>query len=501
MRAAAACVLNLLAVVVIIAGASLLLLYVETPDPAPFTMDASGSREKLLLSTVLKTNEHAPRALRALQNFEAGHWVAQTCARSLLIEEQARMNRSATLGPINFSHPTIGPLYARALVSTLGNQRGCHSGAPTKLREWRPRTHRSLSRVCARASEASNAYSSIALMRSRALYERTTCFVGDSVMKQLYGGLMHNLERLAMLRPQLGVAVRKLSAPDLPYVNATDCCGRKRSGWTGLNIVEGFAVHIAKEEKRVAAAEEQLRMVPTIRKRTEVHYYKHYVWSPWDAELIASNCDVVIFNIGLHYDAHSKEHRGMRMNNHPYAEDERGAMAWLANFSATAGKLALWRETLPQHFNTSDGLWSRRPAPGCVPRAGERASERQQYNNITGHAWNSLCVDDVDGMSHRCDLQNISALDEMGALGESLLGWWRANNYTAQLAAENSRQNTIARGALGVVWKWPLFHLFDGAWEYHLTNDCTHFCYVPELFNAAFETLRLVLQLAHAEAE
>ena len=454
---------------------------------------------------------HRDEALATLQAFGAGRWIPPTCARSLLAEEQARIDGGAMLGEAAAGNET----YARALVSPLGHQGGCPERTPTALRQWRPRQSGAMpgdaksSDTCARASETSNAYSSLALVR--ALYGRTTCFVGDSVTLQLYDGMKHNLERLAMLRPELGVGVRASSARDLPAVNQTDCCGRKRGWWGGLKSVEGFVVEetAARAENKTKRANPQ--KTPAL-ETTRVRYYKHYVWSPWDAELIATNCDVVLYNIGLHYSASDPKHMGR--NGHRYATDERGAMAWLANFSATPGKLAVWRETLPQHFRTPDGMYSLgdiKPEPGCVPSPLERQARldlRQLYNNVTASTWESLCPTTDHETQHRCALAPIAEMDERGALGESLLQWWRTNNYTVQLS-EWERQSTAnaARDphreesdVVGVVWKWPLFHLFDQAWEYHASpQDCTHYCYVPELFNAALESLRLVLDLADAD--
>ena len=89
--------------------------------------------------------------------------------------------------------------------------------------------------------------------------------------------------------------------------------------------------------------------------------------------------------------------------------------------------------------------------------------------------------------------------DESGEFGESLLQWWRTNKYTAQLehyAVTKKKKKKKENELVGEVWEWPVFELFDEAYEFHSSlGDCTHYCFVPELFNAAYETLRRVLDL------
>jgi hypothetical protein len=88
--------------------------------------------------------------------------------------------------------------------------------------------------------------------------------------------------------------------------------------------------------------------------------------------------DVVVMNLGLHYHAESNNRRHMLA---PALE----AMVkwWAAERAAGRAPLLLWRETGPQHFNTSDGGW---PSPGegalgmpqsrCAPLHGAKAARR-----------------------------------------------------------------------------------------------------------------------------
>ena len=452
-------------------------------------------------------------ALAALHAQTQGKWTASsTCARSLLPKERERVDGSSTVGqysPDCTPDTEASKDFARALVSTLGHQCGCNAGAPTALHEWQVREEREDS--CARTSEASNVYASLDLIRE--LRGRTTCFVGDSVTLQLYDALKHNLHRLAMLRPELDLVVRDSKSDEVPFVNSTDASrGVVRWWWGGLKKVEGFVVTSSgapnaqrSHSHNVAAAV------------TNIRWYKHYVWSPWDAELIASDCDIVLYNIALHYDAAAADLKGR--NLHPYRTDLRGAMTWLANFSESPGKTAIWRESLPQHFRTVDGVYSiggSGTEPGCVKRGtavpGDLGTSvkwpKQRYNNVTAAIWEELCGPPAAmGMSHRCNAAALMRRDESGEFGESLLQWWRTNNYTAQLehyaATTTKKKNKLKttenedEKVVGEVWEWKVFDLFDEAYEFHSSlGDCTHFCFVPELFNAAFETLRRVLAVA-----
>ena len=443
-------------------------------------------------------------ALAVLQAQMRGKWTASstsTCARSLLPKERERMDRSAKLGNLKDPKCRSSDDTSVSLTTRLGHQCGCHAEAPTALHEWQQAFWQQASSVaadetCARTSESSNAYSSLDLIRS--LRGRTTCFVGDSITMQLYDALRHNLLRLAMLRPELDLVVRDSNADELPFVNSTDRSrGVARWWWGGLKEVGGFIVTSSGSghaSRRVASAETSIRL------------YKQYVWSPWDAELIASDCDIILYNIALHYNIATLKGR----NGNPYRTDLRGAMTWLVNFSRTPGKTAIWRESLPQHFRTIDGTYGGRGAqePGCVKRGmgvvpGNLGTSvvwpKQRYNNVTAAIWEELCGPPTTmGVSHRCNAAALMRRDESGEFGESLLQWWRTNKYTAQLEhyAVTKKKKKKENELVGEVWEWPVFELFDEAYEFHSSlGDCTHYCFVPELFNAAYETLRRVLDL------
>ena len=107
--------------------------------------------------------------------------------------------------------------------------------------------------------------------------------------------------------------------------------------------------------------------------------------------------------------------------------------------ASAPGRVALWQETLPQHFNDSRNghNWKRanKKNPGCAPRATQR-NTTQVYN-------------------------------------------------------------AIARRIIRNVPWIPLFDIFDKHYEYHAHGtDCTHYCFVPALWAAALNRVHKALQSA-----
>ena len=81
-------------------------------------------------------------------------------------------------------------------------------------------------------------------------------------------------------------------------------------------------------------------------------YLKLYGWGPWLYEYMDA-CDVIIMNLSLHYIA-SGDFPGR--TGHALYDDTQAAITYLTNFSAgTQNRIAIWRSSLPQHFDTHDG--------------------------------------------------------------------------------------------------------------------------------------------------
>ena len=74
---------------------------------------------------------------------------------------------------------------------------------------------------------------------------------------------------------------------------------------------------------------------------TSFRFFKTYGWSPWNT-LFMEECDIVILNLGLRYDAHSL--LGANYGSPKFLDDFRAAVTYLVDFVASRkDRIAVWR--------------------------------------------------------------------------------------------------------------------------------------------------------------
>ena len=227
------------------------------------------------------------------------------------------------------------------------------------------------------------------------------------------------------------------------------------------------------------------------------------------------DCNVVVMNQGLHYDAED-DHIG-RQNKHTLMDDMLAAITYLANFSSSGNCSAVWRAALPQHFASADGHftgWKERPGLAITRNQTLARSKKlrkqnhscsaiekgnhQVYNKVYDDAFRRLCHNahqldketkqPCDQFRHRCTVAPAAEVNY-----QTPYKFWRDNNI------ERERMRLGDSNVTGDILRWRIFDLFDVLRWHKDDFDCSHYCFVPPLFEAAFERLRLLLTPSLAE--
>jgi hypothetical protein len=208
------------------------------------------------------------------------------------------------------------------------------------------------------------------------------------------------------------------------------------------------------------------------------------------------DCNIVIMNLGLHYDP-----RGEMLGKHyaPLIEDMYAAITYLTNLTNSKNnnsRIAIWRSALPQHFDTSDGNYNERElkqskVKACVPVRDPKS--KQPYNQKYDEAFSRMCNEGMldgihlstcGGMWHTCTA-NLTSRDFY-----SVYSYWLRNNLTKEVEDFTRQHNATV---VGKILRWNIYDLFDQYTLHSEDIDCTHFCFVPWMFDAAFHRLNLML--------
>jgi len=70
--------------------------------------------------------------------------------------------------------------------------------------------------------------------------------------------------------------------------------------------------------------------------------------------------------------------------------------------------------------------------------------------------------------------------------------YWMDNNCPDKIEREKDRLGNETN-ITGTILRWNIFDLFDNTKWHSKDMDCTHHCYVPTLYDNAFERLELLL--------
>ncbi|KAL7552226.1 hypothetical protein ACHAWF_016996, partial [Thalassiosira exigua] len=358
--------------------------------------------------------------------------------------------------------------------SRLGNQCGACGvrGFGPSLSRWVPAAGGGDDE---RFEGATTSSPTLRLVRRLAAANATLCLAGDSIDYQFYDALRHNLVRHTVLRDDVEVVLERREVP----ATYTDETGRPpNDGWATMKSV--------------------LETVATLGDGASaaIRYYKSYGWPPWNAAFM-EDCHVLVLNLGLHYQ-HYGNMTGLRWGWPSYADDFRAALTYLVDFvSSKEGRIAVWRSTLPQHFDTPVGHYEEHRTCSLRPLNHPDRKIVQEYNRATERGFVEMCdnpeEERTEDMGSHCDGRlrgRACAANVTSVAYRTVYRHLSEHNCTGRLG----RYREMRANATGRILRWDVADLFDvPRWHAGLGGDCSHFCYVPPLFEAAFERLELLL--------
>ena len=235
---------------------------------------------------------------------------------------------------------------------------------------------------------------------------------------------------------------------------------------------------------------------------TALRYYKVYGWSPWNFIVMDNDCDVLIYTLGIHYDAHG-EMIGKHYGNNKFVDDFRAAITFLTEFNARNGdNVAIWRSILPQHFDTvlGDGHYPPKNSVNGTCTAfdlldsssssnGTNASI-QNFNRIAEEGFSQICQETVPSC-HDNTFQYNCAMNVTSTSYRTIYNHFIDNNLTSK--ADELKSQYPGGTVEGSILYWDIASLFNVAEWHHDDGDCSHFCYVPNLYEEAFRRLDWLL--------
>jgi len=383
---------------------------------------------------------------------------------------------------ISYERMQSGKMY----VTKLGNQCGC--GLPDfkpSLLKWVPNETLNQKSPSNSISENYGVHSSLRLAHNLAESNHShLCFVGDSIDFSIYDAFKVNLQRASKLQQngQLSYKYPVLFVEEREFevnVSRTDNgVHYVPAGWRQLKRILQTEVVLYNNDNS---------------KTAKFSYFQHYGWSPWDVELL-ENCNIIVMNLSLHYDSDSG--RGNRFGN-PLTDDTRAAITALVNFTTATSKknrIAIWRSTLPQHFDTKNGhfeMWMKYTKNTkdltCVPL---KISFRDQSYNIAHKiVFEDICRQDDNVKSSCSAYENYCTVNIREKKYQTTYLFRQSNNLTTWV---DERENPVKTGK---ILRWDIADLFDNHLWHSESLDCTHYCYIPQVFDAAFERLDLLLRI------
>ncbi|KAL7447183.1 hypothetical protein ACHAXM_010551 [Skeletonema potamos] len=370
------------------------------------------------------------------------------------------------------------------ITAKLGNQCSCASSAfrPSHsvwINELRPTDGGADADVVLQSP-------SLRLVERLARENRSLCFMGDSVDNQFYDALRLNLERTLLIKSNYSSFIQKIQAEKIPlnYTNET-----------------GPSLYT---EGKTRYASHMMRTIITLGENLDkatFKYMRHYGWAPGDTSFL-DDCDIVVTNLGLHYEPYS----GKLVN--PYKSVTAipnlgpsilASVTYLADFASLDSKISVWRSALPQHFDTPDGRGhynaSRSSWDDHVCTALKSARNYSQYNRIYKEKFSELKPINESSEEGVC-----GAYESKVRVNRTSLDLPTVYRYYLEKNCCKEKRERLERlreqgdaNVTGTVLRWEIADLFDVPSWHSADRDCTHFCYIPALYEAAFERLDLLI--------
>jgi hypothetical protein len=209
-------------------------------------------------------------------------------------------------------------------------------------------------------------------------------------------------------------------------------------------------------------------------------------------------CDIIIYTLGIHYDARGEMIAGHYGKN-KFADDFQAAITTLADLSNN-GKIAIWRSILPQHFDSSDGHYPHSQTDAeCKPLQNNDANIDvvdnrtikkviQNYNTAASQEFAKHCY-----LQHSCQLQHTCKMNITATNCRTIYKHLVENNLTTKADIMKQLHKDKDGMVTGNILHWDIADLFNVAKWHSDNNDCSHFCYVPALYEEAFRRLNWLL--------
>ena len=152
------------------------------------------------------------------------------------------------------------------------------------------------------------------------------------------------------------------------------------------------------------------------------------------------------------------------------------------------------RSALPQHFNTTDGHHVEGAAScSARPLPPDRDGLIQNYNREYERVFSRSCgADDDVPDSAPCQGRHVvfCTLPARDTGIRSVYRFLSENNLTDRLGRYEGMDEFSGR-----VHRWDIADLFNVPLWHIADTDCSHFCFVPRMFELAFHRLNLLLSM------
>eukprot|EP00756_Hemistasia_phaeocysticola_P019383 Hpha_TRINITY_DN15655_c3_g1::TRINITY_DN15655_c3_g1_i3::g.102044::m.102044 len=329
---------------------------------------------------------------------------------------------------------------------------------------------------------------------------RHLCLMGDSVTSQMYNFMQHLSRRHGLVvsvpyktpvRPSLFDLFADAKKEQREYLKSR-----------GFRLWWGMMTHVT-----------SFRFGRKGGLTSKVSFLKHQKWEPYDIRYFDDfGCDLIVMNMGLHYAAKNlsgthgvtlEEGAAPHVTGKPrrYIDDVEQLVEWAVNWTSfKPGRLVIYRDTLPQHFAFSDtGIYwmdeYRKGNVKCGPLKGRNKMGTGEYNAVFDEVYSKMEVKGCPGLLRTHDRP--SGVEE----------YWAKYNWTGELQAEAvRRRGHQTRSKVGRVGVLPLWEMFADLPDLHVKqisppqHDCTHWCYVPGVWDAVLERLALTIEVETQKA-
>ena len=112
----------------------------------------------------------------------------------------------------------------------------------------------------------------------------------------------------------------------------------------------------------------------------------------------------------------------------------------------------------------------------------------QAYNQMHENVFQEACV--AKPSSCKSSHEYLCSVNITTTVYKTVYEYALKRKLTDKLLAYEGVEENVT----GLILRWNIADLFDVPWWHYDSLDCTHFTYVPPLFEAAFRRLHMLLE-------